>query len=178
MVCFLALTEVGTAMASLAEGPETHQASATDMMSPHGLRGSPYLPRPEYTSSVLLLYWLRNSDGQSGNFLNIFTFYIVLTPEFFFFSSSPSVSFIPKVPWPLRSDRRMVLGPVFILMWSEWWEVLTFLCICCHIRCDVASKDLKIIYHEDRDTEDQGLLFTSTDFVQTRKLIMVKSEDT
>ena len=55
----------------------------------------------------------------------------------------------------------------------EWWEVLTFLhiWICCHIRCDGASQDLKIIYHQIRDT---GLLFTSTDFLQTRKLIMVK----
>ena len=67
MVSLPALTEVGTAMANWAEGPETHQASATDMMSPHGLRGSPYLPRPECsreekenttsnTSSVLFLY--------------------------------------------------------------------------------------------------------------------------
>ena len=35
---------VGTARASLDPGLATHQASATDMMSPHGFRGSPYLP--------------------------------------------------------------------------------------------------------------------------------------
>ena len=38
---------VGTAMASLASGVETHQAWAMLMMSPQGLRGSPYRPRPE-----------------------------------------------------------------------------------------------------------------------------------
>ena len=68
------VTEVGTARASWAEGPETHQASATDMRSAQGLRGSPYLPRPECsseenenitskTSKVLSLNCLLKSAG-------------------------------------------------------------------------------------------------------------------